>query len=288
MNIDIQLVHQLIASQFPKWADLFIKQIIPGGHDNRTFCLGDKMIVRLPSDAQYAMQVKKEQQWLPKIAPLLPLPIPAPIAMGTKDTCYPYEWSVYQWIEGEIVTYENITDLSKFALQLASFLNALQQINTINAPLPGAHNFFRGGDISIYDNETRNAITTLGNKIDSEHVIAVWDEAISTTWDQQPVWIHGDMVADNLLCKNGKLSAVIDFGCMGIGDPACDLAIAWTFLAEKSRRLFCESLSMDSATWARGKGWALWKALITLTENLNTNPIKAKKSQLVIDEILKS
>jgi aminoglycoside phosphotransferase (APT) family kinase protein len=287
-NIDINetLVRHLISSQFPQWANLPIKPVEFSGWDNRTFRLGDDMSVRLPSAEWYVAQVEKEQFWLPKLAPFLPLPIPTPLAIGNPDKNYPWQWSIYRWLNGENTTIENISDLQEFATTLAQFIVALQQIDSTGGPPPGQHNFFRGGSLNVYDDETRNSINVLSNEIDTDVATEVWEVAINTTWHRKPVWLHGDFAASNLLLKEGKLGAVIDFGCSGVGDPACDLTIAWTFFSGASREAFITTLALDSATWARARGWALWKALITLVEYIETDIHKSRNAKYVINEVL--
>ena len=285
-DITISLVSQLVAAQFPQWADLPIKPVEFDGWDNRTFRLGEDMSVRLPSAEWYTQQVEKEHRWLPRLAPLLPLLIPVPLAMGVPAYGYPWHWSIYRWLEGERATIECIADLRQFATTLAQFLTALQRIDPAGGPLPGKHNFFRGGPLTIYDIETRNAIAALDGKMDTDAATEVWEAAVKATWHDPPVWLHGDVSAGNLLVKEGRLSAVIDFGCSGVGDPACDLTIAWTLFSAESRQAFCSALPVDSATWARGRGWALWKALITLAGHINTDPLEAVKARHVIDEVL--
>ena len=222
------------------------------------------MSVRLPSAARYALQVEKEQRWLPILAPQLPLPIPVPLAMGRPAEDYPWPWSVYRWIDGETATIERIADVRQFAVTLAEFLAALQAIDAGGGPAPGPHNFFRGGPPAYYDDETRQAIATLDGRIDSDAATEVWERALASAWQGPPVWVHGDVASGNLLVRDGRLSAVIDFGSSGVGDPACDLYIAWTFLEGESRDAFRAALPLDDATWQRGRGWTLWKALITL------------------------
>jgi aminoglycoside phosphotransferase (APT) family kinase protein len=257
VDIDASLVGQLIGAQFPQWAHLSIRPVESEGWDNRTFHLGEHMTVRLPSAAAHALQVEKEHRWLPKLAPLLPLPIPVPLAMGRPTDGYPWNWSVYQWIEGKDASAEHIADLPQFAGALADFLFALQRIDPTGGPPPGPHNFFRGGPLSIYDEETRQAIATLGGRIDADAVTAVWEAALAAAWHRSPVWVHGDVSASNLLVKAGRLNAVIDFGSSSIGDPACDLSIAWTLFEGESRAAFRAALPLDEATWARGRGWTL-------------------------------
>ena len=286
MEIDIALVGRLVAAQFPAWADLPIRPVELSGWDNRTFHLGEEMTVRLPSAERYTEQVDKEHHWLPRLAPLLPLPIPLPLALGVPGEGYPWHWSIYRWIAGENATIERIADLPQFATSLAQFLAALQKIDPADGPPPGTHNFYRGGLPATYDAETRRAIETLDGRIDADLATEVWEAALQSTWRDLPVWVHGDFAAGNLLLDRGRLSAVIDFGCSAVGDPACDLTIAWTLLSGESRDAFRAALPADSATWARGRGWALWKGLITLAEHLDTDPLKAGEARRVIDEVL--
>jgi len=284
--INSALVRRLVAAQFPQWAALPIKPVQFGGWDNRTFHLGEEMSVRLPSAQGYAAQVEKEHRWLPRLAPFLPLLIPVPLAMGVPGEGYPWHWSVYRWLDGETATMERIADPCQFAARLAEFLTALQSIDATGGPPPGPHSFYRGGPLTVYDAETRQALATLDGRIDVDAASGVWEAALNATWQNPPVWVHGDVAAGNLLVKEGRLSAVIDFGCSAVGDPACDLTIAWTLLSGESREAFRAGVPADGAAWARGRGWALWKGLITLAEYMNTNPLKAKEARRVIDEVL--
>jgi aminoglycoside phosphotransferase (APT) family kinase protein len=286
MEISVALVKQLIETQFPQWADLPITPIVPGGWDNRTFHLGNDMTVRMPSAAVYAAQVEKEQRWLPLLAPLLPLPIPIPRAKGVPSSTYPWPWSIYGWIEGESAITARIADLSQVAATLAQFLAALQRIDATNGPAAGQHSFFRGAPLTMYDAETRDTLKLLEGEIDSDTALAVWEAALAAPWHGPPVWFHGDIAAGNLLLKDGALCAVIDFGCSGVGDPACDLAIAWTLFEGTSRNAFRAALPIDAAMWARGRGWALWKALITLEEYRSTDAVKATAARRTIEEVL--
>lgn len=286
--IDVSLVKWLIATQFPHWAHLPVKPVAFDGWDHRTFHLGDEKTVRLPSAAKYVQQVGKEQYWLPKLAPLLPLPIPVPLALGKPDKDYPWHWSVYRWLPGETATQGHIADRCAFATSLAAFLSALQCIDTSSGPVAGLHNFFRGGSLTVYDAETRQALTALEGKIDTVAAEGVWNAALAATWDGIPVWLHGDVSGGNLLVENGRLSAVIDFGAAGVGDPACDLAIAWTFFEGDNREAFREAMPADKGTWARGRGWALWKALIIYAQfpGSPTDPLEIEKCRLVIADVV--
>ena len=240
----------------------------------------------MPSAERYASQIKKEYQWLPILAPLLPLSIPTPVAMGAPSTDYPWHWSTYRWLEGETIAKASIDDACELATSLAQFILALQRIAPQHGPVAGAHNFYRGGALTNYDAETRQAIAVLKDKIDVKVVTEVWEAALATNWEHPPVWIHGDISAGNLLMKEGRLSAVIDFGAMAIGDPACDLAMAWTFFSGESRTIFQNTLIYDAGTWARGRGWVLWKALIVAAGTVGANTVEGKKAWHIMEEVL--
>ncbi len=270
--VDIQLARRLIDTQFPEWAGLPLRAVEINGWDNRTFRLGAQLTVRLPSGQWYALQVAKEQQWLPRLAPELPLPIPEPVAEEIPGQSYPYPWSVYRWIDGRVAHETGISDFSEFATALARFLKALHRIDPSGGPAPGKHNWHRGAAPSVYAAETIDAIDALGSEIPGDAVRRIWDHAVDSRWQGDPVWFHGDVATGNLLTRDGSLSAVIDFGSSGVGDPACDLAIAWTFFDRAARDAFRAALGVDQATWSRGRGWALWKALISLVDALEHNP----------------
>jgi aminoglycoside phosphotransferase (APT) family kinase protein len=265
--IDAPLARRLIDRQFPQWSDLAITRVASDGWDNRTFRLGSELSIRLPTGNWYAEQVGKEQRWLPVLAPRLPLPIPVPVAEGRPDAGFPYPWSVYRWLEGEPATGARIADLDAFAATLAGFLNALRRIDATGGPEPGRHNFHRGGPLAHYEEEALSALEALGDEVPAGAIERRWADAMATEWDDEPVWFHGDVAVGNLLVRHGRLAAVLDFGSSGVGDPACDVVIAWTFLSGSSRERFRAELDVDDATWSRGRGWALWKALITLADD---------------------
>lgn len=286
LQIDESLVRRLVAGQFPQWANLPVRAVGRSGWDNRTFHLGEDMLVRLPSAARYAGQVEKEYTWLPKLAPLLPLSIPTPLALGQPAEGFPWKWSIYRWLAGETAASARISDLREFATSLGGFLVAFHRIDSTGGPRAGQQNFHRGGALAVYDAETRKAISALKGKIDVDAATKLWDAALSTTWKGSPVWVHGDVSAGNLLVRERRLSAVIDFGQLGVGDPACDLAIAWTLFEGESRRNFRTLLPLDADTWARGRAWTLWKALIVAAGLTNTNAAEAAQPLRIVHEVL--
>jgi aminoglycoside phosphotransferase (APT) family kinase protein len=262
----------LVAAQFPQWADLPVVPVAADGWDNTTFRLGDELSIRLPSGDGYAAQVYKEHRWLPILAAHLPVQIPEPIAVGRPDDRFPRPWSVYRWIDGETATVDRINGLVELATDLAGFLTALQKIDAGGGPPPGAHNFFRGGPLTVYDAECRAAIERAAGVIDVAAAGRAWEAAMASAWERPPVWVHGDVAPTNLLVEGGVLRAVIDFGCSAIGDPACDLVMAWTFFDGDSRAVFRDAVAFDEATWSRARGWALWKALITVVHMSASGP----------------
>ena len=262
-------VRRLIEEQFPQWAGLPVQPVASGGWDNWTFHLGAGMLVRLPSAAEYALAVDKEHRWLPALAPRLPLPVPVPLGKGEPGAGYPYSWSVYPWLDGEPASADRIADPVRFAVDLAGFLTALRSTDPADGPRPGKHNWFRGGTLRTYDGAAQRALTALDGHIDAGLARRIWQTALDARWDGVESWFHGDVAAGNLLLSDGQLAAVIDFGTSGVGDPACDLAIAWTLLTAEGRQAFQERLSVGQAEWSRGRGWALWKTLVTCARTLD-------------------
>ena len=282
-EIDIVLVKRLLSSQFPEWAGLPIKPVPSAGTDNALFRLGNDKVVRLPRIDWAVGDVEKECNWLPKIAPFLPVAIPSPIAKGSPTKEYPWPWSIYHWLEGTNPVVGNIPDPDLLTSDLVAFIQALHKINLPNGPI--SH---RGVPLKQkQDIETQRALKQLDGMIDVQAVAAIWDEVLKApNWTKPPVWVHGDLSPGNLLLQNGRLSAVIDFGNLGIGDPACDLIIAWNLLPADMRHAFRTKLGVDDATWQRGKGWALSCALIALPYYKETNPALAGNARYAIQEII--
>ena len=287
VDTDLTLAGRLLAVQFPQWADLPIEPVHSAGTDNALYRLGDDMAMRLPRIPGAVAQVDKEHAWLYSLDPLLPLAVPVPLAKGAPGEGYPWHWSVYRWLDGECATIEHIADPCRAATELGQFIAALQRIDPTGGPAPGPHNSFRGVPLATRDNATRAAIFALRRTLDAVAATEAWDAALQApAWKDPPVWIHGDLQPGNLLAKHGRLSAVIDFGCLGVGDPACDLIVAWNLLSADSRDVLRTTLQVDDATWSRGRGWALSVGLIALPYYQTTNPVLAAISRYAIDEVL--
>lgn len=284
--VDDDLVRRLVAAQFPQWAELPVTRWPSGGTVNAMYRLGGAMVVRLPLVAGGAEDVAAEQKWLPRLAPLLPTAVPHVLGAGRPAEGYPWPWSVYRWLPGEHPEAGALTDPVRLAQDLAEFVAAMRSVT-----LPGAPNAYRGGPLALLDASTRAAIGQLRaipeEDVDCDAVIAVWDHALRTpVRDEPPVWLHADLMPGNLLIADGRLSSVIDFGCMGTGDPACDLFPAWNLLPPRARDVFRASLAVDDPTWLRGRARTLSQALIALPYYRTTNPTMAANARHVIRAVL--
>lgn len=283
VDIDESLVRRLLAAQFPQWAGLSIKRVASAGTDNAIFRLGDDKAVRLPRIPRATGQVEYDQRWLPRFAARLPLAVPEPLGHGSPAEGYAWTWGIYRWLDGQEATLDRLANPCAAAINLAEFVRALQRVDAADGPL--ATN--RGVPLADRDDCTRESIGQLHGEVDVDGVTAAWDEALAApVWTGQPVWVHGDLAPGNLLVNHGRLTAVIDFACMAVGDPACDLQPAWNLLAGASRKTFRAALGVDQATWARGRGWALSVALLQLPYYLHTNPGLVANSRRVISEVL--
>lgn len=285
--IDTALVRRLIDTQFPRWARLPLRLLTPAGSDHVIYRLGDELSVRLPRHAGAAGQAEKEHQWLPQLAPHLPLAIPIPVRVGEPAFGYPWPWAVSRWLDGEAATPGTLADPSGAATRLADFLTALQRFTPDHVPAHDARRNLTAGSLADRDVATRAAIARLDGTFDAAAMTELWDAALTApAWDRPPVWFHGDLHPGNLLALDGHLSAVIDFGELGIGDPAPDLIIAFTLMSTASRALFRTALGVDDATWTRGRGWALATGLNAYTHYAATNPAVATQTTRQINEAL--
>ncbi|MFE7189318.1 aminoglycoside phosphotransferase family protein [Kitasatospora sp. NPDC057541] len=285
--IDGALVRRLVDTQFPQWAGLPLELLDPAGSDHVIHRLGEELSVRLPRHSGAVGQAEKESEWLPRLAPHLPLAVPVPVGVGKPDFGYPWPWAVSRWLDGEVATVEALAHSSEAAVELAGFLIALQQFEPEEIPVRGARADLTVRPLVARDRATRAAIAKVDGAFDTAAMTELWDAALSApSWDRPPVWFHGDFHTGNLLTVDGRLSAVIDFGGLGIGDPACDLTIAFTLMSAGPRAAFRAALGVDDATWIRGRGWALATALNAYTSYAAVNPRVAAQTTRQITEAL--
>jgi aminoglycoside phosphotransferase (APT) family kinase protein len=281
-EIDTALVRRLLAGQFPRWAELPLRRFPSAGTVNAVYRLGESMAVRLPLNEGGAGDVAKEARWLPRLAPGLPVAVPEVLGVGSPAAGYPWPWAVHRWLDGAAPVVGELADPAGLAGGLAAFVGALQRIDPEGGP-----SAYRGGPLGAADAGTRAAIGALYGEIDTAAATAAWESALGAPgWQGRPVWLHGDLMPGNLLLGGGRLSAVIDFGTLGVGDPAIDTITAWNLLPAAARAGFRAALGVDGATWARGRGWALSMALIQLPYYRDTNPAMAANARHVIGQVL--
>jgi len=280
---DASLVQRLMTAQFPQWARLPIQPVPSSGTDNALYRVGSDMVVRLPRIHWAVDDEGREHQWLPRLAPSLPVAIPLPIARGQPGEGYPWHWSIYPWLDGENPPLETVAESDSFAHEVAHFVATLHAVDPQDAPRAS-----RGVPLATWDGgRTRAAIDAARGLIDTEAAAAAWAAALRMpAWSGSPVWIHGDLMPGNLLVQRGRLSAVIDWGAFGLGDPATDLMVAWNTFRAKGRNAFRAALEVDDETWARGRGWALSTGLLALPYYKDTNPVLADNATFRIGEVL--
>lgn len=284
VDTDVGLVRRLVAAAFPQWSTKRIEPVPSSGTDHDIYRLGRDLVVRLPIIDWAEGQEAKEGEWLPRLRPHLPLALPTQVAVGPPALGYPFSWSVYEWLPGRDASH-GVRDLASCASDLVAFVQALRAIDPGEAPQrePGD----RGCPLSELDGQVRASVARLGDRVDGSAVIRRWDESLEAdTWSGREVWIHGDLLPGNLLTVDGRLSAVIDFGGLNVGDPACDLQPAWNLFAGESRRVFRHELGVDDASWRRGRGWVLFQTVAALAYYWDTTPGIVQQASFALGQAL--
>lgn len=282
VEIDAALVRRMIARQFPAWASLPARRLASSGTENAMFRLGTELVVRLPRRPSAVADVAHERRWLPRLGPQLPVATPEPVGLGEPDEDFPWPWSVYRWLDGRNPVAGAVESPERLAEELGVFVAALRRTDVQDGPSAQ-----RGAPLTTRDEPTRAALEQLTGRIDTDRVTSLWERALrAPEHGGAPAWMHGDLSPGNVLVSDGRLSAVIDFGCAGVGDPAVDLIVAWNLLPASARDTFRKTVGADDAEWARGRGWALSISLIQLPYYWHTNPALAENSRHVIAEIL--
>jgi aminoglycoside phosphotransferase (APT) family kinase protein len=255
--VDDALVRTLVDDQQPQWADRPLRRVPSAGTDNAIYRLGDELAVRLPRIHWAVPQIGKEHEWLPVLAPHLPVAVPEPVALGEPTADYPYPWLVYRWLPGDDALAGPAPDWEQVAVEVAAFVAALQAVDADAGPPPGS----RIGSLAPNDEDVRRLVTQLDGQLDADRALAVWGDALAADpWPGPPVWAHGDLAVGNLVLRDGRLAGVIDWSAAGIGDPACDVMIVWSW-PPAARAAYREALGVDDATWARARGWTIEQAV---------------------------
>jgi len=283
----VELVRRLVDSQFPQWSPLPLERLESSGTVNVLYRLGDDLVVRLPrvfegGKTWAGRSVERDLEWLPRLAPLLPLRIPRVVAKGEPDEGYPVAWGVYDWLRGELPVVERLADAELLARRLAEFVLALR-----SAEVGGAPESARGSSLERWDAPVRAALPQLADELDIAAALGAWEQALAAApWDAAPVWVHGDLMPANLLLEGIELTGVLDWGGAGLGDPAIDLQPAWNLLSGPARCAFRDELEVDDASWERGRGWALWTGIVALPYYRETNPELAANATFRLGQVL--
>ena len=285
VTADASLVRELLEAQFPQWADLPIDRFPSGGTVNAIYRVGSEFAVRLPLNLTGVGHLERERSWLRFLGPQLPLATPESVGEGAPTADYPFPWSVHRWLEGEPWCLDTAPDSTASAQDLARFISAFRAIDLGGGPAGRPAD--RGRRLADRDGIVQAALAQLTEEIDTTAAAEVWQaSAKAPVWEGPPTWFHGDLLPGNVLLADGRLHAVIDFGGVGVGDPACDAAPAWTMFTGASRSAFRAGLDPDDASWQRGRGWALSIALLALPYYRDTNASMAAMARRTIAEAL--
>ena len=283
VEVDVDIVRGLLAEQRPDLAGLPITRVVSTGTVNALFRIGDDLVARLPLQDHWEEGIDREWQWIPWLTSrITSLRLPEPVFKGRANDAFPFRWSIYRWIEGAPYDDGRIDDEAEAARTLARFVSELRALEITPAAPEGGRE-----PLAKLDERTHEAIENAGKLIDAPGAMAVWDRALRTTpWDSVPVWIHGDLLRPNLIAHRGHLVAVIDYGYVGIGDPATDLIPAWTVFGPEGRTVFREMLEPDDTMWARGRGIALHQAAMIIPYYTVTNPAFVEMARRTVEQIL--
>ena len=287
---DPDLVRRLLAGQHPQWADQPIELVESYGTDHDVYRVGSRLAARLPLTDWATRQAATEARWLPRFTPYLPLALPVQVATGHPAEGYPHSWSVYEWLPGRsasepLPAQSAIGPDEQAAVDLAAFVTALRSIDTTGAHARSPH--ARGGPLAEADEQVRRSLSALGDRVDAGAVRRAWDDALAAPpWPGPDVWVHGDLLPGNLLVADGRLSAVIDWGGLNVGDPACDLQAAWNVFTGPARQRFLSELAVDDASWRRGRGWVVQQTVSALPYYWDTNPGIVRQATRALAEVL--
>lgn len=284
IEIDEALVRALLRGQHPDLAELRL-QTIESGWDNAMFRLGDALVVRLPRRVAATHLIDHEQRWLPQLAPLLPIPVPAPVRVGQPAENYPWRWSIIPWLSGRNA--DLCEPRADQAERLAAFLCALHRPAPADAPF----NPYRGVPLRERADQIVERIRRLEREstLLNDDVVRIYQAALDAPVDVEPTWLHGDLHGGNLLVDDdGTISGVIDWGDMTRGDRATDLATIWMNLSDRKARenamRACNDVS--DATWVRAKGWAVFFGVTLGTSGLSGDARHAVMARRTLERIV--
>jgi aminoglycoside phosphotransferase (APT) family kinase protein len=282
LPVDVDLVRRLVDGQFPEWRDEPVRSFDSPGSSNWIFRLGEDKYVRLRRRPSDPSKVLGEQDWLGRLAMALPVPIPSVLGRGEPGEGFPLPWTVLDWLPGAPATTGPVDPAD-----VAGFVRAMQALDPTGGPPPNDDNNWRACPLAWRDDSVGRALATCDGLVDVEAATASWKQALAAPeWAGPPTFVHGDLMAGNVLVADGRLAGVIDFGCLAVGDPATDVMAAWALFDADGRARFREALAVDDSTWARGAGWALSVGLIALPYYLHTSAAMTSQNRRLIEQVL--
>jgi aminoglycoside phosphotransferase (APT) family kinase protein len=299
LPIDLSLVRALVDRALPEWSSLALTPLRATGSSNALFRLGDELLIRLPRQPGGSATIEKEAHWLPQIGPLLPVSVPEVVAVREPDLGYPERWSVVRWLEGDVPMAVDPAlgagpTCQALARDLAAVVAALHDIPVPDSALADPQlRWYRGAPLGSMDDTTRRSVAACrdiaGLDLDLDAALRIWEAAMALPESDQgstPRWYHGDLMAENLLVRDGRLAAVLDFGGLAVGNPTVDLVVAWEVLDASSREVFRRALEVDETSWLRGRAWALSLALMTFPYYWSTMPDRCASRLAVARSVL--
>ncbi|MFB6817249.1 aminoglycoside phosphotransferase family protein [Streptomyces sp. NPDC056347] len=258
--VDEALVRSLLAAQRPEWSGLPLSRA-GAGTDNTMYRLGDDLLVRLPRTAEHERAVLKEREWLPRLAHHLSRTVPEPVHAGTPTGDFPLVWSVYRWIDGAEAGPDTVHDWAAFGTDLAAVVRELHGIGLMGATRAGDLSWYRGGGLGPCDEWVTRCLddcrAAVGSELDVDALQRLWRDGLALPGSSGPeVWLHGDLKPTNLLVRDGRLHAVIDFGGLSVGLPDAEHSTVWD-LPPQARRAYRDALDLDDPAWIRARAWAV-------------------------------
>ncbi|KXK63994.1 phosphotransferase [Micromonospora rosaria] len=287
--VDEDTVRSLVRAQCPQWADLPLSPA-GAGTDNTMYRLGDDLLVRVPRTADKARSLRKEQRWLPRLAPLLPRAVPEPRHAGTPTPGFPLPWSVLGWIDGEEPGPDTVSDWAAFGADLAAFVRELHRVDLMGASRTDDLSWYRAGPLQPCDEWVsqyfQDCRATVGDDLDVATLERFWRAALALPEPAGgPVWLHGDLKPSNLLVTDGSLHAVIDFGGLSVGFPDAEHATVWD-LPAAGRQAYWDAMDLDEATWTRARAWAVAVGVSGIAYYWHTYPAFVAECRVRLDHIL--
>ncbi|MGH8880763.1 MAG: aminoglycoside phosphotransferase family protein [Stackebrandtia sp.] len=281
VDITVDTVTRLVAEQFPQWRDLPVRSVESTGTVSALFRLGNDIVLRFPFRPRVDNELRREQEHARTIASNAPVRVSEPLGIGEPGEGYPGRWAAYGWIPGTPATTTPVGEA--FASDLAAFVRAVRAIGTDGATWDGMS---RGGPLWLRDEDVREALAASNRLTDTARIEQLWKRCRDVPRDAADTWIHADLMPGNLLVRDGRLAAVIDFETVAVGDPAVDLMPAWNLFDHGAREVFRRKSGADEATWERGRGWAIVQAIVALPYYVDTNPVMAETARHTLNAVM--